>query len=147
MMPKLPSTRIDIWMTDLLVRIASGGQPYSRSNSDRVALYYLKSWGFIRTKKKSNRWEVTGAGYQHLKSEYSDNKNTVKVEDVAKKLKKLAVRMQEIGRHASGAEYEVSNLLGAYTLLENRINDIGDRYIEDDAKRAGFEYPAQKAPD
>ena len=66
---------------------------------------------------------------------------------VAKKLKKLAVRMQEMGRHASGAEYEVSNLLGAYTLLEKRINDIGDRYIEEDAKRAGFEYPAPKAPD
>ena len=51
------------------------------------------------------------------------------------------------GGHASGAEYEVSNLLGAYTLLENRINDIGDRHVEEDAKRAGFEYPAPKAPD
>lgn len=147
MMPKLPSTRIDIWMTDLLMRIASGGQPYSHSNSDGVAMYYLQHWGFVRTKKKSNKWEVTSAGYQHLKSEYPHHKNTADIEEIAKKLKKLAVRMQQIGHHAANAEYEVANMKGAFALLENRINDIGDRYIEEDAKRAGFEYPAPKAPD
>lgn len=147
-MPRIiPHAKADQWMTDVLVRIASGGQPYSRSNSDWVAMYYLQHWGFVRTKKKSNKWEVTSAGYQHLKSEYPHHKNTADIEEIAKKLEKLAVRMQQIGHHAANAEYEVANMKGAFALLENRINDIGDRHIEEDAKRAGFEYPAPKAPD
>ncbi len=46
---KIPHSKADQWMTDVLVRIASGGQPYSRSNSDGVAMYYLQQWGFVRT--------------------------------------------------------------------------------------------------
>lgn len=147
MTKKLPSDYVDKLMTGVLVRIASGGQPYSRSNSDGVAMYYLQQWGFVRTKNRSNKWEVTCAGYQHLKSEYPHHQNTADMEELAKKLKKLTVRMQQIGYHAAAAVYEVANMKDAFAMLEKRINDIGDNHIEEDAKRAGFEYPAPKAPD
>ena len=50
-------------------------------------------------------------------------------------------RLASIERYKKGLETQAKNL------AERRANFIGDRYIEEDAKRAGFEYHAPKAPD
>ncbi len=55
--------------------------------------------------------------------------------------------MQQLGNHAVGAEYAVDNLRKACIYLEEQISGVGTHHIEEDAKRAGFEYPAPKAPD
>ena len=104
MTKKLPSDYVDKLMTGVLVRIAQGGQPYSRSNSDGVAMYYLQQWGFVRTRNRSNKWEVTCAGYQHLKSEYPESEHTAKVEKATGALKKLLRRLQYLGKHAIQCE-------------------------------------------
>lgn len=133
-----PSNQTEVWMLRLINHIANGNQPNVRSHSDRHAMYYMKLWGLVRTRPKSNKWEITSAGYQHMLSEGHQHKLTAKVEEVNEKMKKLAKRMTQLGNHAAQCEYEVANLVGAYTLMENRINDIGDRHMAEDRKKAGF---------
>lgn len=137
-----PSSQGETWMLRLLDHIASGLQPNLRSHSDRYAMYFMKMWGLVRTKPKSNKWEVTSAGYQWLLSERGQSVKAAKVEDVTNKLKKLVRHMNQLGRHAEQCEYEVANLVGAYTLLMNRLNDIGDRHLIEDRQRAGYKDPA-----
>lgn len=125
-------------MLSLLKEIATGGRPDQNKFHDRHAMYFMKLWGLVRTRIKSNKWEVTSAGYQWLKSESISTKEVVTIETAQTALEAARRRLAYLGDHAEDCEDAVRDVTRSIKTLTAHLDMIGDRYMALDRREAGL---------